>query len=103
MIIRKDIDLNQPLTEEQKKMLEELKTRPVQPDEDCPELTEEQLSQMVRISEQRRDERRKQSVTLRLSPQAIRRAKSLGKGYTSVLSRILENALSDNEIIERFL
>ena len=30
-------------------MLEELKTSPVQPDEDFPELTEEQLSQMVRV------------------------------------------------------
>ena len=103
MTIRKEIDLNKPLTDEQKKMLEELKTRPVQPDEDCPALTEEQLSQLVRVSEVRRDERRKQTVTLRLSPQAIRTAKSLGKGYTSVLSRILENALSDAEIIERYL
>ena len=103
MIIRKEIDFNQPLTEEQKKMLEELKTRPVQPDEDFPELTEEQLSQMVRVSEMRRDERRKQTVTLRLSPQALRTAKSLGKGYTAVLSRILESALTDTELIKHYL
>lgn len=49
----------------------------------------------VRVSENNRAERRKQTVTLRLSPQALRTAKSLGKGYTSVLSRILENALAD--------
>lgn len=99
MTIRKGIDLNAPLTEEQKEMLEALKTRPVHPDEDCPELTAEQLSQMVRVSEIRRDERRKQTVTLRLSPKALRTAKSLGKGYTSVLSRILENALTDTELL----
>ena len=89
MIIRKEIDLNKPLTEEQKKMLENLKTRPVQPDEDCPEL--------------RREERKKQTVTIRLSPQALRTAKSLGKGYTSVLSRILESALSDTDVIKHYL
>lgn len=50
MVIRKEIDLSKPLTDEQKKMLEELKTRLVHPDEDRPELTEEQLSQMVRLS-----------------------------------------------------
>ena len=45
MLIRKEIDLNEPLTAEQKQMLETLKEKPVQPDEDCPELTAEQLSQ----------------------------------------------------------
>ena len=103
MTIRKEIDLNAPLTTEQKQMLEALKTRPVQPDEDCPELTAEQLSQLVRVSEIRRGERRKQTVTLRLSPQALRTAKSLGKGYTSVLSRILESALTDAELIKHYL
>ena len=103
MTIRKEIDLNKPLTAEQKQLLEDRKTRPVQTDEDCPDLTAEQLSQMVRVSEMRRDERRKQTVTLRLSPQALRTAKSLGKGYTSVLSRILESALTDTELIKHYL
>lgn len=103
MTIRKEIDLNKPLTAEQKQMLEALKTRTVLPDEDCPELTAEQLSQLVRVSEMRRDERRKQTVTLRISPQALRTAKSLGKGYTSVLSRILESALTDTELIKHYL
>ncbi len=40
MIIYKDINLDEPLTTEQKQMLEILKTRPIEPDEDCPELTD---------------------------------------------------------------
>ena len=67
------------------------------------ELTEGQLSQFRRVAEQKREERRKQTVTLRLSPQALKKAKSLGKGYTSVLSRILENALDNPEIIHHNL
>lgn len=46
--VHKEIDLNKPLTAEQKQMLEALKARSVQPDEDCPELTAEQFSQMVK-------------------------------------------------------
>ena len=103
MTIRKEIDLNKPLTAEQKQMLEALKARPVQPDDDCPELTSEQLEQLIKVSKIRRDERRKQTVTLRLSPQALHTAKSLGKGYTSILSRILESALKDAEIIKHYL
>ena len=58
---------------------------------------------MKKISEIRREERKKQTVTLRLSPQALKTAKSLGKGYTSVLSRILESALTDEELIKQYL
>ncbi|MEI3175137.1 MAG: BrnA antitoxin family protein [Lachnospiraceae bacterium] len=45
----------------------------------------------------------KQTVTIRLSPQALKKARSLGKGYTSVLSRILENALNDPNTIKHYL
>lgn len=103
MIVRKEIDLNKPLTPSQIEMLTALASRPVTPDEDCPELTPEQLAQFRRISAVKREERCKQTVTLRLSPQALKRAKSLGKGYTSILSRILENALENPEIIRRNL
>lgn len=103
MIIRKRIDLDKPLTTEQLAMLERAAQLPIPEDSDIPELTDEQLAQFHRVSDERVKERRKGTVTLRLSPQAIRRARSLGKGYTSVLSRILEAALADPEIIERYL
>lgn len=102
-MVEMNIDFNEKLTEEQKKMLEALKDRPVVPDEDCPAMTAEQLQQFRKISEMKREERKKQSVTIRLSPQALKTAKSLGKGYTSVLGRILENALSDSETIKQYL
>ena len=84
-------------------MLEVLKNRPVEFDEDNPELTEEQLKSFKRVSAENKIGRNKQTVTLRLSPQALKKARSLGKGYTSVLSRILENALNDNETIRKNL
>lgn len=51
MIVSKEIDLTNtpPLTEEQRKMLEALKDRPITFDEDCPEQTEEDLKQFKRI------------------------------------------------------
>lgn len=103
MIIRKKIDLNAPLTDAQKQMLEDLKTRPVQPDEDCPELTPEQFRQMVKASKVHHEELDEQAITLHLSPQALRIAKSFGAGYTSVLTKILENTLTDSELIKHYL
>lgn len=103
MIMRKEIDFNEPLTEEQKEMLAKMQSREAVPDEDSPELTQEQLNKLVAISKKRREERKKLTVTIRLSPQALKTAKSLGKGYTSVLSRILESTLSDADLIKNYL
>ena len=55
MIVRKEIDLTQPLTPSQVEMLHNLESKPISPDEDCPELTMDQLAQFQRISAANRD------------------------------------------------
>lgn len=50
MIIRKEIDINAPLTDEQKKMLKASEKIPIVFDEDYPELTEEQLKKLSKAS-----------------------------------------------------
>lgn len=103
MVIRTTLEERGPITPEEMEMLKKASKAPIVFDEDSPELTEEDLKGFRRVSEENRLERNKQTVTLRLSPQALRKAKSLGKGYTSVLSRILEGALSDNDVIRHYL
>ena len=102
-IIRSTLKQGDKLTPEQIKMLDEAEKRPIEFDEDCPELTDEQIAEFREILKKRAEERRKQNVTLRLSPATIRKAKSLGKGYTSILSRIIEHTLNDPETLSRFL
>lgn len=97
------IDFDKELTEDQLRELEEAENAPFVPDEDCPELTDEQLRQFKRVSKERQEKYRNQTVTLKLSPQALRTAKSLGKDYTLVLSKIVEAALADKETIKRYL
>ncbi len=103
MIIKRTIDFSEELTDDEIEMLENASKRPIVFDEDCRELTDDELKQFKRISEQKRKKRQKQNVTIRLSYDSLQKAKSLGKGYTSVLSRILESALNDNETIQRYL
>lgn len=103
MIVRKTIDVSRDLTPEEIEMLDRAAQMPIPEDSEIPEFTKEELARFHRVSEEHNFGRRKQTITLRLSPQAISKAKSLGKGYTSILSRILENALNDPEMIERYL
>ena len=45
----------QPLTEEELEELRNLKNRPIVFDEDCPELTDEQLKQFKRVNPRRKE------------------------------------------------
>lgn len=101
--MRKTIDITKPPTQEQLDMLNKAAALPIPADAEYPEFSAEELKQFKRITDSRRNSRNKQVVALRLSPHAMAKAKSLGKGYTSVLSRILENALNDPEIIKQNL
>ena len=101
--IRKTIDLSKGITKEQKEMLKKAEQAGYSYDEDNPPLTSEELAQFKRVYEDRKTEKkalRKQNVTLRLSPRTISKAKSFGKGYTSVLSQIVEKALDNPELTD---
>jgi hypothetical protein len=104
MAVRKFVlDEGQQLSEEQIRMVREAAKRPVIMDDDNPELTDEQLAFFHRVHEERQTDRRRQNVTLRLTPEAIRKAKSLGKGYTGILSRIVESTLNDPAALSKYL
>lgn len=101
--MRKEIDVNKSPSPEQIEMMKTAASLPVSKDDEYPEFSEDELKQFKKISESRKESRQKQTVTLRLSQRTLKKAKSLGKGYTSVLSRILESALDDPDIVKRHL
>ena len=103
MYTRKEIDLNKPLSEDQIKMLEALKDTEPSYDEDCPELSDEELKEFKRAVDIQKDNNRRETVTLRLPAKTLKKAKSLGKGYTSILSRIIEKTLDDVEMLKKCL
>lgn len=97
------IDIHAPLSEEDEKLLQEAMEEDVTYDEDCPPLTEKEIEMFKQIAFQKRKNRNKQTISIRLSPAAMQKARSLGKGYTAILSRMVESGLSDNELIRKFL
>lgn len=102
-IIRKKIDVSAELTDEQLNMLKKAENTEYVFDKDNPILSKKELAQFRRVSDfikEERESKQKQNVTLRLSPIAVRKAKSLGKGYTSILAKIVEKALDNPELTE---
>lgn len=102
-IVRVSLDELGPLSEDEKKMLKQASRSPIVYDEDCPELTDEQLKQFRRVHELKDQERRKGIVSLRLSQSSINKAKALGPKYTAVLARMIEIGLDDPEMIKKCL
>ena len=72
-------------------------------DEDAPELSAEQLKRMAQAARLKRAARNKPVVSIRISPETLEKAKATGKGYTGFLSRLLDNAINDPELVSRSL
>ena len=91
-------DLMQPLTEEELREIEEAENRNPVFDDDSPEMNVTQLSQFRRMYSM---DRSKQTVSLRLSRNTYNKARTYGKGYTSFLSRLLDEAINDEELVKK--
>ena len=99
-------EIKKDFTEEELKMLQEMETRPVVPDEDCPELTEEDFRRAYRAKDGRplHMQKENETITLNVPSWVLGKAKALGKtADASFLSRVLENAMYDPKIIEESL
>lgn len=86
------------------KEIEEIKAAaklPITYDEDSPELTDAQYAAMAKAAREQR--KAKPVVALRISQSTLEKAKATGKGYTGFLSRLLDNAINDPDLVARSL
>lgn len=102
-IVKYTLNPNTPLTEEQKQELKRASEMPIVYDEDSPEFTDEQYAEFAAFAKQQRAMRKRNVVTLRLPQETLEKAKKLGTGYTSVLSRMIELCLNDKALLQKCL
>ena len=91
-------DLNTELTEEELRELDEAEKKEPVFDDDSPLMMKEQLMQFKRINHENRT---KPTISLRISPATLKKAKQYGKGYTGLLSRLLDAAIDDEELVRK--
>ena len=102
-ITRVTIRAGQQPTETQIREIETAAKRPITVDEEAPELTMEQYAEMARIAREKRSRNIKPVISLRISPDTLEKAKATGKGYTGFLSRLLDNAINDPQMVRKSL
>jgi len=91
-------DLKQEMTEEELQEMEAAEKKEPVFDEDSQAMMHEQLMQFKRINHENRT---KPTISLRISPATLKKAKEYGKGYTGMLSRLLDAAINDEELVRK--
>ena len=91
-------DLSADLSAEELRELAAAEAMKPEFDADCPEMTPEKIMQFHRMDSSSRN---KQTISLRLSPKTLELAKAYGKGYTSFLSRLLDEAIQDEALVRK--
>ena len=102
-IVKYTLEPNAKITKEQKKELKEAAKAPIVYDDDCPKLTDEQLAEFAQIAKVQREERKKKVIALRVNNSTLEKAKKLGKGYTAILSRMIDLCIDDKELLQKCL
>lgn len=91
-------ELSSTLSEEELLELNAAEAKEPVFDADSPEMTAEKIAQFHRMHAAPRT---KQTVALRVSPKTLAVAKAYGKGYTSFLSRLLDEAIQDEDLVRK--
>ncbi len=102
-IVRKIVRVGQKPTEAQIDEIEKAASRPIIIDDEASELTLEQYAEMAAIAKERKAKNIKPVIALRISPETLEKAKATGKGYTGFLSRLLDRAINDPEMVAKCL
>ncbi len=72
-------------------------------DEDSPQFTKEEMRKMADNARIKKALDKKPVVALRVSPKTLELAKATGKGYTGFMSRLLDLAINDLEMVNKAL
>lgn len=91
------------LTKEDLNQLELAKKMPIVYDEDSPRLTKKMLKEFKHYSQVKHDNRIKETMSLRVSKSTKEKLVALGKGYTSIVNRLIEYALDNPRVLQKCL
>ena len=99
-LITEKLDSSEKPSAELLKELEEAKKKPVNCD-DIPELSDENLKIVAELARKKREQNRKEILSIRVSKNTLEKAKKLGKGYTNVLSQVVEYVMNNEKVLQQ--
>ena len=98
-IIRSMVRVGQKIPKEVIKEMKRAARRPINYTEDAPRSSPEALKEFAHLAAERNRRKKKKSITIRVSPDILERYKSMGSGYTGIMSDVLQYAISNPAVL----
>jgi len=99
-MVKETLKAGQKPTKAQINEIRAAEKRPITYTDDAPRLSAKELAEFKKINA---ENRKKIPCTLRISKKSLEWWKSLGEGYTAVMSRMLEDAQNHPEILKKII
>ena len=98
-IIRSTVRVGEKPPKEVIKELRRAARQPINYTEDCPRSTPEALREFAELAAERNRRKKKRSVTIRVAPDVLESYKTMGSGYTGIMSDVLQYAVNNPAIL----
>jgi len=82
-----------------RKAVREARKAPAVYDPECPPSSPEALKEFAQLAAERNRRKKKQSVTIRVTPDVLASYKTMGSGYTGIMSDVLQYAVENPAVL----
>jgi uncharacterized protein (DUF4415 family) len=98
-IIRSTVRVGQKPTKDVVKRLKKAARRPINYTEDAPRSSPEALKEFAQLAVERNRRKKKQTITIRITPEVLESYKTMGSGYTGIMSDVLQYAVKNPAVL----
>ena len=98
-IIKSTVKVGEKPPKEVIRRLKQIARQPIHYTEDSPPSSPEALKEFAQLAAERNLRKKKQSITIRVTSDVLESYKTMGKGYTAIMSDVLQYAINNPAVI----
>ena len=98
-IIKSTVRVGQKPPKEVVKRLKAAARRPINYTVEAPRSTPETLKEFAQLAAERNRRKKKQTITIRVAPDVLESYKTMGSGYTAIMSDVLQYAINNPSVL----
>jgi len=100
-IIRSTVVVGQKVPKDVINRIKKAARKPIVYTEDCPPSSPEALKEFAQLAAERNRRKKKQSITIRVTPDVLEKYKTMGSGYTGIMSDVLSYAVNNPAVLTK--
>jgi uncharacterized protein (DUF4415 family) len=98
-IIKSTVRVGEKPPKEVIKRLKQAARLPIKYTKDAPRSNPEALKEFAQLAAERNRRKKKQTITIRIAPNVLESYKTMGSGYTGIMSDVLQYAVNNPAIL----